>query len=161
MATDIRPEGYHTVTPYMTVSGASKAIEWYKTAFGAEEIVRMATPDGRLMHAEIKIGDSFIMLGDEWPEFGGLPSPSKLGGTAMGLALYVSDCDAVYKQALDAGATGKMPPADMFWGDRYSKLVDPFGHEWSISTHIEDVSPDEMNRRAEAMAQDMMKGQGS
>ena len=161
MATNFRPEGYRTVTPYMTVSGAAKAIEWYKTVFGAEEIMRMATPDGRLMHAEIKIGDSFIMLGDEWPEYGGLQSPQKLGGTATGLAIYVPDCDAIFSRAVEAGASAKMSPSDMFWGDRYSKVVDPFGHEWSISTHIEDVAPDEMNRRAEAMAQDMAKGQGS
>jgi uncharacterized glyoxalase superfamily protein PhnB len=144
------PEGYHTVTPYLTVRGAANAIEFYKKAFGAQELARMPGPDGRLMHAEIKIGDSIVMLGDEFPEMGSKGGPLTLGGTATGLLLYVADVDAAFARAVDAGGKVTMPLADMFWGDRYGKLVDPFGHEWSMATHKEDISHEEMSRRAAA-----------
>jgi PhnB protein len=148
------PEGFHSITPHIIVKGAAKAIDFYAKAFGAEEVLRMPTPDGgRLMHAEVKIGNSILMLADEFPEWGGGPSPQSLGGSPVVLGLYVTDVDAVYQQAIAAGATGKMPPADMFWGDRYGKLVDPFGHEWSIATHKEDVSAEECARRAAAACQ--------
>ena len=158
MAVNPVPEGYRTITPYLTVKGAAEAIEWYKKAFGAQEIARMPMPDGRLMHAEIKIGDSFIMLGDEFPEMGGNKSPQTLGGTTSGLHIYVSDCDALFKRAVEAGATPKMPPMDMFWGDRFGKLGDPFGHDWSVGTHIEDVSDAEMQRRTREAAAQMGAG---
>jgi PhnB protein len=156
MATQVKaiPDGYHTITPYLAVRGAADAIEFYQRAFGAVENCRMPGPDGRLMHAEIQIGDSRVMLGDEWPEMGGALSPLSRGGTTGGLCLYVPDVDASFDRAVAAGATVKMPVADMFWGDRYGKVVDPFGHEWSLATHKEDLTPEEMMRRGEeAMAQ--------
>jgi uncharacterized glyoxalase superfamily protein PhnB len=143
------PEGFHSVTPHLVVKGAAKAIGFYKKAFGAEEVVRMPAPDGeRLMHAEIKIGDSFVMLADEFPEMGGGKSPEALGGSPVGLMIYVPDVDATFNQAVAAGAKVKMPPTDMFWGDRYSKVTDPFGHEWAIATHKEDLTPEQMSERA-------------
>jgi uncharacterized glyoxalase superfamily protein PhnB len=147
------PAGYSTVTPYLVCRGASDAIAFYKKAFGAKEKLRMAGPDGKLAHAEIRIGDSYVMLGDEAPERGA-SAPQTIGGTAVHVFLYVNNVDKVFAQAVAAGATVEMPPMDMFWGDRYGKLVDPFGHKWSMATHIEDVSSKEMARRgAEAMAQ--------
>ncbi len=143
------PEGYRTVTPYLIIRDAAKAIEFYVKAFGAKEIMRMPLPDGKLAHAEIKIGDSFIMIADENDAWG-VRSPQALNGTPVGIFLYVPDVDATYKQAVDAGATPTMPPVDQFWGDRYGKLRDPFGHEWSVATHIEDVPMDEMAKRQEA-----------
>jgi PhnB protein len=143
------PDGYHTITPYLTVRGAAQAIEFYKKAFGAEEIYRRATPDGRILHAELRLGDSIFMLGDEFPEMGGRGGPLALGGTAVGLFLYVTDVDGAFARAIAAGAKVTMPLADMFWGDRYGKLIDPFGHEWALATHKEDVGPEEMDRRAE------------
>ena len=152
------PDGYGTVTPYLVVKGAAEAIEFYKKALGAEEVLRMPAPDGSLMHAEIKIGDSIVMLGDEFPGAEGYGSPATLGGTSVNLFLYVEDADAAFQQAVDAGAKVLAPMADMFWGDRYGKLRDPFGHDWGIATHKEDVSPEEMGKRAEEffaqMAQD-------
>lgn len=139
------PEGYHTVTPYLVVDGAAAAIDFYERAFGAREIMRLPGPPGKIAHAELRIGDSTIMLGDEMP--GNLSSPGTLGGSPMGLFLYVEDVDALYQQAVAAGAKIGMEPADMFWGDRYGKLTDPFGHNWSIGTHKEDVAPEEMERR--------------
>ncbi|RJP72573.1 MAG: VOC family protein [Candidatus Abyssobacteria bacterium SURF_17] len=146
------PKGYHTVTPHIVVRDAAKAIDFYKRAFGAEEVMRLPGPDGHgIMHAELKIGDSFIMLGEESPEMGGeCHSPESLGGSAVTLNLYVKDVDAAFERAVSAGAQVKMPLADMFWGDRYGALVDPFGHKWSLATHIEDVSPEEIRKRAEA-----------
>lgn len=142
------PDGFHTVTPHLVVKGASEAIDWYAKAYGAEEIERMPAPDGdRLMHAMIRIGDSFIMLMDEVPVCG-LQGPKLLGGTSVTINLYVEDVDAVFEQAVAAGAEVAMPVADMFWGDRYGKLTDPFGHSWSIATHIRDVSPEEMAEAA-------------
>jgi PhnB protein len=151
------PSGYHTITPYLRIRGAAQAIEFYKKAFGAEEVLRMAGPDGKVMHAEIKIGDSHIMLGDEFPSMGGL-SPLSIGGTGSGLHLYVRDADAVFNRAVAAGAKVKMPLADMFWGDRYGQLMDPFGHEWSVGTHIEDVTPEEMMRRGQEAMKHMPGG---
>jgi uncharacterized glyoxalase superfamily protein PhnB len=142
------PENFRAVTPYLRVRGAAEAIEFYKRAFGAEEVVRMTGPDGRaVMHGEIRIEDSMIMLGDEYPQMK-VVGPQTLGGTSVGIHLYVTDCDAAYARAVAAGATGMMPPADMFWGDRFAKLKDPFGHEWSVATHVEDVTPEECARRA-------------
>jgi uncharacterized glyoxalase superfamily protein PhnB len=144
------PEGYHTVTPYIRVRGAAKAIEFYKAAFGAEELTRMPAPDGKtVMHAEIRIGDSIIMLGDESPQMHAL-GPQSVGGTTGGLHLYVADVDAAVARAVRAGAKVTMPAADMFWGDRYAKLLDPFGHEWSVATRKENLTDDQIADRARA-----------
>jgi len=146
------PDGYHTVTPFMTIRDAARAIEFYKQAFGATERGVSKGPDGKVMHAELLIGDSIIMMGDEFPNFGCL-SPQALGGSASGLHIYVEDVDAAFDRAVKAGAKVEMPVADMFWGDRYGKLVDPFGHKWSIGTHKADLSMEEMKRgMEEAMA---------
>jgi PhnB protein len=144
------PDGYRTVTPYLTIKGASEALEFYKKAFGAVETARMPGPDGRLMHAEMKIGECVVMMADEFPEWGAKGSPSSLGGTTGGILLYVPDADAAWNKAVAAGAQVVMPLENAFWGDRYGKLKDPFGHEWSIATHIEDLSPEEMEKRAKA-----------
>ena len=143
------PEGYRTVTPYLTIRGADRAIEFYKRVFGAKEVVRMPGPDGKLMHAELEIGDSMIMLSDEFPEMGGKP-PEALNGTPVSIFLYVEDVDKVFQQAVNAGATPQMPLQDMFWGDRFGKLADPFGHQWALATHKEDVAPEELAKRAAA-----------
>ncbi len=155
------PAGYHSVTPYLTISGAAKAIQFYKQAFGAQEVSQMAGPDGKIGHAELKIGDSMIMIADEMPR--GSRSPQSLGGSSVGIFLYVEDVDSVFKRAVEAGAKTEMPPQDMFWGDRYGKLTDPFGHQWALATHIEDIQPQEMEKRArEAMAKMAQSaGQGS
>jgi PhnB protein len=142
------PQGYHSVTPYLVVDGASRAIEFYKRAFGAVERFRMPAPDDKVGHAEIQIGDSVIMLSDPFP---GMGSRAPFGTQeSAGLMLYVPDVDAVFKQAVDAGATVTMPLDNQFWGDRYGKVRDPFGHSWHLATHVEDVSPEEMMKRAEA-----------
>jgi PhnB protein len=147
------PPGYHTVTPYLVCRNASDAIAFYKKAFGAKELFRMPMPDGSIAHAEIMIGDSHVMIGDENPQMGG-KSPQALGGSPVYVFLYVKDVDAVFNKAAAAGATVTMPLMDMFWGDRYGKLSDPYGHQWSLATHIEDVSPKEMARRsADAFSQ--------
>jgi len=152
MAVKPVPDGYHTVTPYLTLDDAAAAIDYYKQAFGARERVRMDTPDGRVGHAELEIGDSLVMLSDEFPQ-GSTRSPKELGGTTAGAFLYVEDVDAVVKRAVDAGATVTMEVADQFWGDRFGSITDPFGHSWSIATHVEDVSPEQIAERAkEAMA---------
>ena len=143
------PEGYPTATPYLIVTGAAKAIEFYKKAFGAEEMMRMAQPDGRIGHAEIKIGNSPIMLADEFPDMGAR-SPQSLGGSPVSILLYVKDVDAVFTQAVAAGAIVQRPVADQFYGDRTGGVIDPFGHVWYIATHKEDVSPKEMKKRAAA-----------
>src|SRR5437773_1413912 len=147
------PDGYHTATPYLTLGDAAQAIDFYKRAFGAQELMRMAGPGGKgVGHAEIKIGDSIVFLSDEFPQ-GGTRSPQALGGSTTSVMLYVPDVDAVFERAVKAGATSAMPPTDMFWGDRFGKLVDPFGHHWGVATHKEDVAPADMERRAkEAMA---------
>jgi PhnB protein len=133
----------------LAVSDGARAIDFYKRAFGAHELYRMEGPPGKIAHAEIKIGDSIIMLGDEMPG-GGCRAPQVLGGTSVNLFLYVNDVDAAFKKAVDAGAKVAMPVADMFWGDRYGKLTDPFGHSWSMATHKEDLAPEEINRRGQA-----------
>jgi len=142
------PEGYHAVTPYMTVRDAARAIEFYKQAFGATEKGAMKGPDGKIMHAEIVIGDSIIMLADEFPEFGSL-APQSVGGSSSGLHIYVEDVDTAFDRAVKAGANVEMPVMDMFWGDRYGKLRDPFGHKWSIATHKADLSSQEIERAQE------------
>jgi len=149
------PEGYHSVTPYLVVKDAAQAIDFYKRAFGARELGRMPGPDGKgIMHAEIQIGDSRMMLSDEFPG-AQARSPQSLGGSTCQMFLYVQDVDAAYKQAVAAGANATMPPPDMFWGDRYGKLSDPFGHEWGLATHKEEVAPEEMKKRSEAFFQQM------
>ena len=153
MATKPIPEGYHTVTPYLAVDDAAEAIAYYTKAFGAKERSRMEAPDGSIGHAELEIGDSLVMLSDPFPQTT-TRTPKELGGTTATVFLYVEDVDAVVKRAVDAGATVTMEVADQFWGDRFGAITDPFGHSWSIATHVEDVPPDEMARRAEeAMAQ--------
>ncbi len=142
------PEGYHSVTPYLSIKGAVKALEYYKKAFGAIELFRMEH-NGKIGHAEIKIGDSPIMLADEFPEMDFL-SPVTLGGSPVGLMIYVEDVDTVFKQAIDAGGVEKKPVQDQFYGDRSGTLKDPFGHTWTIATHKEDVTPEEMDKRMAA-----------
>ena len=141
------PPGYHTLTPYLVLSDAARAIDFYKQAFGAEETVRMGSPDGKVMHAELKIGNSMLMLSDEMM---GNRSPLALGGSPVSVFMYVDDVDSVYQRATEAGAKADMPPTDMFWGDRFGKLTDPFGHSWALATHIEDVTPEEMKKRSDA-----------
>jgi len=141
------PEGNRTLTPGLIVKDGLKAIEFYKTAFGAQTLGVSTGPDGKgVMHAELQIGDSKFYLGDEMPDMGAV-SPQTLGGSAVSLNLYVEDCDAFIAKAVAQGAKLAMPPGDMFWGDRYGKIVDPFGHQWGVATHIEDVSKEEMDRR--------------
>jgi PhnB protein len=143
------PEGYHTLTPYLIVHDAAGAIEFYKQAFGATEMFRMAGPDGRIGHAEIRVGDSQIMLADEHPEMNAR-SPRTIGGSPVSFMLYVEDVDGIVAQALAAGATLKRPIANQFYGDRTGGVEDPFGHNWYIATHVEDVAPEELQRRAAA-----------
>jgi PhnB protein len=158
MAVKPIPEGYHTLTPFLTVRDAVRAIEFYKKAFGAQERGGVAKgPDGKVMHAELKIGDSIIMLSDEFPEHGVL-SPQN-GGVGMGLHIYVDGVDAAFDRAVKAGAQVEMPVSDQFWGDRYGKLTDPFGHKWSIATHIKDMSGDEMKRSMDEAMEKMGKMQ--
>jgi PhnB protein len=149
MAVKPVPQGYHTVTPYLIINGAAQAIDFYKQAFGASEKMRMAGPDGKVMHAEIQIGDSVVMLADEFPQMG-YRSPNSLGGTSVTLMLYVNDVDAVAAKVTAAGGKTLRPAENQFWGDRMGTYSDPFGHVWSIATHVEDVSPEEMKRRTEA-----------
>ena len=143
------PEGFHTVTPYLAIDGAADAIEYYKKAFGATELNRMDGPDGLIAHATIKIGDSFVMISDPFPQ-STVKAPNTLGGTSASIMLYVEDVDAVVKKAVDAGAKVTMEVADQFWGDRFGTISDPYGHTWSIATHIEDVPPEEMEERGKA-----------
>ena len=152
MSTNPIPQGMHSVTPHLVCAGAAKAIDFYKQAFGATEQGRMPGPDGRLMHAAVKIGDSTVMLVDEMPEWGAL-GPKSLKGSPVTIHLYVSDVDAFVARAVKAGAKVTMPVADQFWGDRYGMVKDPFGHVWAIATHVEDLSPKEMEERGrQAMA---------
>jgi PhnB protein len=146
------PEGMHTVTPHLVCAGAGDAIDFYKKAFGATETSRMAGPGGKLMHASIRIGDSAVMLVDEMPEWGSL-GPKALKGSPVVIHLYVDDVDAFTARAAAAGAKVTMPVADMFWGDRYGQLEDPFGHRWSVATHVRDVSPAEMQQAMQKMSQ--------
>ncbi|MBI3652396.1 MAG: VOC family protein [Acidobacteria bacterium] len=143
------PEGFHSITPYLSIRGAADAIEFYQQAFGAIELFRMAGADGKIGHAEIQIGDSIIMLADENPEMGHR-SPQALGGSPVGLVIYLEDVDSTFQCALSAGATEVRPLQNQFYGDRMGTVSDPFGYEWSLGSHIEDVSPDELSRRAEA-----------
>jgi PhnB protein len=142
------PEGFHSVTPSLIVRDAAKAIDFYKRALGAQELVRMPGPDGKIMHAEIKIGDSIVFLGEENPQMNA-KSPQTLGGCTGSLNLYVPNVDDVFKQAVSAGGKETMPVADQFWGDRYGTFVDPFGYQWGIATHKEDLSPAEMKQRSQ------------
>lgn len=142
------PSGMHTVTPHLVCAGAGDAIEFYRTAFNAQELARLAGPDGKLMHGLIKIGDSMLMLADEYPEWNSL-GPNARQGTSVTLHLYVEDADRQFEQAIAAGCTVHMPLGDMFWGDRYGIVKDPYGHLWSIATHIRDVSPEEIRAAAE------------
>ena len=144
------PEGMHTVTPHLICAGAAAAIEFYKNAFGAVELSRMPGSDGKIMHASIRIGDSVIMLNEEMPEWGSF-GPKHLKGSPVIIHLYVENVDIVFEQALSAGAKVTMAVDDMFWGDRYGKLVDPFGHQWSIGTHMRDPSVQEMQKAMEQM----------
>ena len=142
------PEGYHSITPYLAIRDAAKAITFYQEAFGATQMFRMDGPDGKVGHAELRIGDSVLMLSDENPQ-GGCASPSSLNGTTVTIFLYVEDVDATFNQAVKAGAKVAMPVADMFWGDRHGQLIDPFGHRWSIATRKEDLTPQEVAERAQ------------
>ena len=152
MAAKPIPEGYHSVSPALTIDGAAEAIDFYERAFGAKERLRMPGPDGQIAHAELEIGDSVVMLSDPFPQSSVKP-PSQLGGTTVGIFVYVEDVDAVFQQAVEAGATVTMPVDDMFWGDRFGSVTDPYGHHWSLATHVEDVPPEEMEERAkQAMA---------
>jgi PhnB protein len=144
------PAGHHTASPYLAIKNAVKALEFYKKAFGADEIYKLLMPDGRLGHAEIRLGDSIIMLADEFPEYGG-KSPETLGGSPVSIHLYVEDVDAFFKRAVAAGAKERKPVMDQFYGDRSGQLEDPFGHLWWVATHREDVSPTDMQKRVEAM----------
>jgi len=143
------PDGYHSVTPYLIIKGAADAIEFYKKAFGASELFRFPAPDGKIGHAEIKIGDSPIMLADEVPEMG-YKSPKSLGGSPVSIMIYVEDVDTIFEQAIAAGGKVQKPVKDQFYGDRLGTLEDPFGHVWHVSTHKEDVSVEEMERRMKA-----------
>ncbi len=143
------PEGMHTITPHLVCDGAANAIEFYKKAFNAVEITRLDDPSGKLMHAMLQIGDSCLMLNDEFKDWGVI-GPKTIGGTAVTIHLYVTDVDSAFAQAVSAGATVKMPVTDMFWGDRYGVLIDPFGHSWSLATHVRDLTPEQI---VEAMAQ--------
>lgn len=153
-------EGQHTITAHLIINGADKAIEFYKKAFGAQESGSPHhTPDGKVMHAELKIGDSTLMLADEFPGMGA-KGPQSLGGSPVVLNVYMDDIDKVFNQAVAAGATVIMPLANQFWGDRYGQVKDPFGHHWALGQHVEDVAPDEMERRANAVFAEMAKKAG-
>jgi PhnB protein len=149
MAVKPIPEGYHTATPYLAVDDAAEALEYYKKAFGAKERGRMEAPEGKIGHAEIQIGDSLVMLSDPFPQ-ASTRTPKELGGTSASVFLYVEDVDKFVQRAVDAGATVTMEVEDQFWGDRFGTITDPFGHSWSVATHIEDVPPEEMAERAKA-----------
>jgi PhnB protein len=157
MAVKPIPEGYHSVTPYLIIKGAARAIDFYKQAFGATELFRMADPGGRVMHAEIKIGDSPVMLADESPDMG-MRSPEAFGGSPVSLALYVEDVDGMAKRATAAGAKAVRPVQDQFYGDRSGTFTDPFGHTWTIATHKEDVPPEELQKRSEAWMKQQKQG---
>lgn len=154
MAVKAQPDGYHTVTPYLIVRGGTRAIDFYSKAFGATETLRLDAPGGLIGHAEMRIGDSMVMLADEHAE-AGARSPESYGGSPVHLMIYVADCDSVFARALGAGATEVRPLKDQFYGDRSGTLTDPFGHQWTIATHTEDLSPEEISRR---MAAEMGQG---
>ena len=151
------PDGYHTVTPSLTVRGGARAIDFYKQAFGAHERMRVHGPDGvSIMHAELQVGDSIVMLADEFPDMGCL-APVARGGASSSLFIYVADVDAAFARAVSAGAKVVMPPTDMFWGDRFGQVEDPSGHRWGLATHKEDVAPDELLRRQKEFFASMPK----
>jgi PhnB protein len=152
------PEGYHSISPSLTCKNATKAIEFYKKVFGAKELVNMSGPGGTVMHAELQIGDSHLFLNDEIPGMTSAPSPG--GSTGVYIFLYTEDVDSVYNRAITEGAKTTMPLANQFWGDRYGKFIDPFGHHWGVATHVEDVAPEEMKRRQEEMMKQMAKTAG-
>ena len=154
MAVKPIPEGYHSLTPYLAVEDASKAIDFYKEAFGAEELLRMPGPDGKIAHAELQLGDSKLMLSDPFPQSNVRP-PSERGGPTASIFMYVNDADATFEQAQKAGATVVAELEDMFWGDRFGSLADPFGHVWSVATHIEDLSEEEIAERSKAAMAEM------
>ena len=149
MPTNVQPipQGFHSITPYLVVNDAARALDFYQRAFGAKEIMRMDGPNGKISHAEVKIGDSVLMLSDEMPGTN-TRSPQSLRGSTVSIFLYVENVDKVFHQATSAGAKIDTPLADMFWGDRFGKLTDPFGHSWSLATHKEDVAPNELAKRA-------------
>ena len=151
MPTKPIPDGYHSVTPYLIIKGAAQALDFYQRAFGATELMRLAAPGGQVGHAEILLGDSHIMLADECPQMNAL-SPQTLGGSPVLLHLYVPDVDAMFAQAIAAGAQVEQPIENKFYGDRSGSVLDPFGHRWTLSTHVEDVSPEEIGRRMAAMS---------
>jgi PhnB protein len=154
------PAGFHTVTPYLVCRDAGKAIDFYAKAFGAKEKVRMPGPDGKVMHGEFCLGDSVVMIGEEMPAFGA-KSPASLGGSPVSIFLYVKDVDKTFAQAVAAGCTVTMPLADQFWGDRYGKLSDPYGHQWGLATHKENVTPKEMAKRQEEFFAQQAKAAGA
>lgn len=158
-------KGHHTVTAHLVLDDCAKAIAFYAKAFGAREVVRMPGPGGKIVHAEIKVGDSMIMMNDEMPPMPGQPgvykSPKAAGFATAALFLYVRGVDAAFERAVKAGCTVRMPPMDMFWGDRFGQVIDPFGHTWSLATHIEDVSPSQMRKRQQEFFAQMQQGQGS
>jgi PhnB protein len=145
------PEGYHTLTPYLAVDNATAAIDFYGRAFGAKERLRMPGPDGQIAHAELEIGDSLIMLSDPFPQSSAKP-PKELGGVSAAIFMYVDNVDELINKAVDAGATLVSAPEDQFWGDRFGSIQDPFGHSWQIATHVEDVSPEEIEKRSQEWA---------
>lgn len=160
MAANVRPipEGYHSLTPQLTCRDAARAIDFYKEALGAKVLSRMDGPGGKVMHAELQIGDSRFMLSDEFPGMTAAPNPNALHSSS--LFLYTNDVDSSFNRAVKAGARADMQPSDMFWGDRYGKFTDPFGHQWGVATHIEDVAPEEMKRRGEEWSKQMAKAAG-
>jgi PhnB protein len=154
------PEGTHTLTVHLMVREGTKAVEFYQKALGAKLLHVHNTPDGKVMHASMQIGDSQFALADEFPGMS-LPAPQTLGGTSVVMNVYVEDVDALFNQAVAAGATARMPLTNQFWGDRYGQITDPFGHTWALATHVEDVVPEEMARRANAMFAQMSKKAGA
>ncbi|MDR3747429.1 MAG: VOC family protein [Acidobacteriota bacterium] len=160
MAVKPIPEGSHSITPHLVVNNGAEAVTFYKNAFGAEVLGVHYTPDGKVMHAELKVGDSKFMLADEFPGMSS-PSPKTLGGTCVVLNLYSVNVDSLFDQAVKAGAVVTMPLANQFWGDRYGQIQDPFGHVWALGQHIEDVAPDEMERRGKELFAKMSAGKSS
>jgi PhnB protein len=152
------PEGYHSITPQLTCRDAARAIDFYNSVFGATEIMRMASPAGKVMHAELKLGDSRLMVNDEFPGQAKAPEPAAVHSNS--LFVYTEDVDALFNRAVKAGARVDMPLDNMFWGDRFGKFTDPFGHQWGVATHVEDVAPEELKRRSDEMAKQMAKAAG-
>jgi len=155
------PDGVHTITPYLTVNDGAGALTFYQRAFGAREVMRMAAPGGKIGHAEMRIGNAIVMLSDEFPGVSSQKAPTSLGGTTGSLMVYVPNVDAAFKRATDAGCTSIMAPSDMFWGDRFGKLQDPYGNQWGLATHVKDVPPKQMAEAAKAAMAQMAQGSGS